>query len=100
MSFIPEYNNQNIENLSNLINNLIINPLEIDQCELKDKEWSKDYEIIGLIQGGVGTYGKVIKAKNKKTGEERAIKLFDKYNDIFDEEKIKKEINNAKKVEN
>ena len=98
--FIPEYNNQNIENLSNEINNLNINPPKNDQSELKDKEWSEDYEKIDRIQGGSGTYGKVIKARNKKTGEERAIKLLDKYNDNFDEEKIKKEIKNAKKVEN
>ena len=83
MSFIPDYNNNNSKN---------------DQCELKDKEWSDDYKKEKTISSG--TFGTVIKASNKKTNEIRAIKLFNKYNPNFDEEKIKKEINNAKKVEN
>ena len=98
MSFIPEYNNQNIENLSNEINNLNFNSTKNDQCELKDKEWSDDYKKVKTISSG--TFGTVIKASNKITKEIRAIKLFNKYNAYFDEEKIKKEINNAKKVEN
>ena len=98
LPFIPEYNNQNVDNLSNEINNLNINPPENDQCELKDKEWSKKKKKKETIS--YGTFGTVIKAKNKKTNEIRAIKLFNKYNAYFDEEKIKKEINNSKKVEN
>ena len=62
LSFILDYNNQNFGNLSNEIENLNIIPPENDQCELKDKEWSEDYEKIDRIQGWSGTYGKVIKA--------------------------------------
>ena len=51
----------------------------------------KDYEFIKLI--GVGSYGEVVQAKHRKTGQEVAIKLINNiFKNEYDSKKIVREI--------
>ena len=63
----------------------------------KEKNWSDFYEELGEIARG--GFGKVIKARNKKTNELRAIKLISKSNN-FEIKNFENEVNIMKKMNN
>ena len=76
-------------------NHKINNISNINDFSKKNLNWSDFYEEINVISSG--TFGKVIRARNKKTKEYRAIKLIAKSNN-FEIKNFENEVNIMKKM--